>query len=825
MSHCFHCGLPIQQGFTAPVLEVESTEREFCCHGCLAVCRAIIDAGLVDYYHHRSTTASSASQSVIPEFLERVELYDRPDIQQGFVTQQQEYHEASLLLENIRCPACLWLNEKHLRSLPGVIDVHIDDVSQRARVRWQPGAIQLSEILIAIADIGYVAHPYDASRGEQLQKLRKRRSTEKLIFAGAIGMLVMNFSLATYFMGGPDESGVLPLWITIGRWTSLLLVTMIMSYSGQEFFIGAWNDARNRRLGMDVPIVLGLSAAYTGSIYTTISGIGEVYFDSIAMFIFFLLLARRYELGGKLMAADHVDRLARVMPGMAQRFNENGTREQVAVEDLVPGDLIRLLPGETAPVDGTVADGSSSFDESLLTGESSPVLKRAGNDIVAGSVNGEQAVVIKVTKPVQSSALSEIRQLVEQGLERRPYYALLAERVASVFVAVILVIAAATAWFWLQTEPANWLPATIAVLIVTCPCALALATPVALTVSAGRMIQLGVIPLRMEALDVLAKVDYFVFDKTGTLTAGKPGLVEVILLSDMGKDDVIRSAAAISADSEHPLARVLRDVDCKGKLVAESISNKPGAGISASINGRIWRYGKPEFAANETLLSSDIKLQVDAYRAKGQTVSLLSDSDEAKAIFVFEDAIRPTAAKLVQGLHEMGIKQLSVLSGDAQDSVVKVAKKLGINDCHGDVSPEQKLAWISTRQKEGHRVAMFGDGINDTPALAAADASISFSDATDLANISSDFLILGKDADVILEVVNLARSTRRNIMQNFSWAAAYNFIAVPFAALGMIPPWGAAIGMSFSSLFVVSNALRLRSRCSEAAPAIANSDR
>jgi len=810
LSVCFHCGLPVPEGQASPVLEVEGTEREFCCHGCLAVCQAIVNAGLVDYYHHRSTTAASSYHPVIPEFLERVSLYDRPDIQRGFVSQQQDYSEASLLLENIRCPACLWLNEKHLRSLPGVIDVHIDDVSQRARVRWQPQVIRLSQILTAIADIGYIAHPYDATRGQQLQKLRKRRSTEKLIFAGAVGMLVMNFSLATYFMGGPDETGQLPLWIIIGRWTSLLLVTVIMSYSGQEFFAAAWSDVRNRRLGMDIPVVLGLTAAYAGSLYTTLTGHGEVYFDSIAMFIFFLLLARRYELGGKLLAADRLERLARVIPGTAQRYDENGTREDVAVEDLVPGDLLRLVPGETAPVDGTVSSGTSSFDESLLTGEFNPVLKRAGDIVVAGSVNGDQPIIIKVTKTMQTSALSEIRHLVERGLEQRPRYALLAERVASLFVAAILVIAVATAWFWLQNDPSNWLPATISVLIITCPCALALATPVALTVSAGQLIQLGVLPLRMEALDVLAKSDYFVFDKTGTLTAGKPRLVDVIPLSDLNRNDVLQYAAVISADSEHPLSRAFIDVDRQLHIEISHVKNTPGAGISARLADREWQFGKPEFIAKNKPLDIDILAQLDSFRAKGQTVSLLSDMETVYAIFVFEDPLRPGIEMLLDGLTASGITHFSILSGDTRSSVVKIGRQIGIDDSRGNMSPAEKLVWITDRQKEGYRVAMFGDGINDAPALAAADVSISFSEATDLANVSSDFLILGNDASVLAEAVILARKTRRNIMQNFSWAAAYNFIAIPFAALGMIPPWGAAIGMSFSSLFVVTNALRLR---------------
>jgi Cu2+-exporting ATPase len=811
LSSCFHCGLPVPAGPSPAVLEVEGVEQQFCCHGCQAVCKAIVDAGLADYYHHRSSSAASADQAVIPEFLSRVSLYDRPEIQKGFVLQQQDWSEAALLLENIRCPACLWLNEKHLRSLPGVIDVHIDDVTQRARVRWNPRSIQLSEILTAIADIGYIAHPYDASRGEYLQKLRRHRSTEKLIFAGAVGMLVMNFSLATYFMIEPDASGQLPLWVIIGRWTSLVLSTMIMAYSGQEFFAGAWNDIRNRRLGMDIPVVLGLTAAYSGSLYTTITGHGEVYYDSIAMFVFFLLLARRFELGGKLAAADHLERLARVIPGTAQRVDEEGVQHSVAVEELVPGNLLRLVPGETVPVDGEISSGISSFDESLLTGESNPVLKQAGDNVVAGSVNGDQPVIVRVTKTMQASALSEIRQQVDYGLEQRPRYAELAERVASVFVAVILLIAVATALFWYLSGSENWLPSTIAVLIVTCPCALALATPVALTVSAGRLIKLGILPLSMTALDVLAKCDYFVFDKTGTLTAGTPRLVKVMTMPGMDERQAMQYAAAISADSEHPIARALRNVDRPAQVVTKDIRNIPGAGISATINDSEWRFGKQEYAVSAELVNAELQAQIDASRAKGQTVSLLSNAQKAQAIFIFEDPIRPGIEQMLQGLNDASISHFSILSGDAESTVMSIGKQLGIDDCHGGMIPQEKLAWIASKQAEGYRVAMLGDGINDAPALAAADVSISFSAATDLANVSSDFVILGKDASVLAEARTLATRTRRNIMQNFSWAAAYNFTAVPFAALGMIPPWGAAIGMSLSSLFVVTNALRLRS--------------
>jgi len=809
-TRCFHCGLPLPASAPVPRLEVLGEPRAFCCHGCHAVCKAIVDAGLDDYYRHRTDPAVSANHEFVPDFLQQVELFDRPEIQQDFVTRVDGAREAALLLDNIRCPACLWLNERHLCSLPGVLDVHIDDTTQRARVRWDPAIIQLSEILRAVTDIGYIAQPYDATRSEQLNRLRRRRSTERLIFAGAIGMLVMNFSLATYVMDDSGSGEALPLWVTLGRWTSLMLSLMLLAWPGQEFFAAAWNDLRHRRLGMDVPVVLGLSAAFIGSLQATVSGHGDVYFDSIAMFIFFLLLARRWELRGKLSAADRLERLARITPRTAARLDTAGVARDTPVDELAVGDLIRLLPGQTLPVDGIVVAGSSSFDESQLTGEARLVLKRTGDAVVAGSVNGEQPLTIRVTRTLQHSAVSEIRQLVERGLELRPRYALLAEQVASGFVIVLLLLATATAVYWLLTDPGNWLPSTIAVLIVTCPCALALATPVALAVSAGRFIDMGVLPLRMRALDALARSELFVFDKTGTLTTGRPAVATVMPTTDLDEQTCLHYAAALAADSAHPVSSALRQVVPLPRLVTTDVKNVPGAGIRAFIEGQEWRLGKPGFAADSAACDERTRAFIAESRSRGQLVSVLAGPGGIQAVVTFADPLRPGIEALLAGLRDSGVQQLAILSGDDPGRVRYLARQLGIEEAHGGLSPADKLDWTRSRQARGQQLAMLGDGINDAPTLAAADVSISFADATDLANASSDFLILGNDAGLLLAARRLARQTRRTVMQNFVWAGAYNLIAVPFAAAGWIPPWGAAIGMSFSSLFVVMNALRLQ---------------
>jgi Cu2+-exporting ATPase len=411
---------------------------------------------------------------------------------------------------------------------------------------------------------------------------------------------------------------------------------------------------------------------------------------------------------------------------------------------------------------------------------------------------------------VQASAISEIQQLVERGLERRPRVALLAERVAGWFVAVLLAIATATAILWWRLDPSLWLTHTIAVLIVTCPCALALATPVALAVGAGRFIEQGVLPLRMRALDALACSDLFVFDKTGTLTAGQPELVSITPVGELDRDTCLQTAAVLAAHSEHPLARALRRHAPANAARVDQLDNVPGAGIRARIRGAEWRLGKPEFAGDPAISGHGVDGLIEQARQRGQTVSLLSRDRSAQALLVFEDPLRPQVESMLHRLQDTGVRQLAILSGDAVATVSRLGRRLGIADSHGAMSPQEKLAWTQGRQRAGHGVAMFGDGINDAPTLAAADVSISFAGATDLANVSSDFLLLGNDIGVVADARRLAQRTRRIIRQNLAWAAAYNLLAVPFAVMGWIPPWGAAIGMSLSSLLVVMNALRLQ---------------
>jgi len=780
-------------------------ERAFCCNGCLAVASGIVSAGLEEYYEHRREKALTAD--VLPEILRKLDFYDHPDVQKSFVRGSDSAREASLLLENIRCAACLWLNERVLRGLDGVLDVELDYASHHARVRWDPSRIKLSEILESILNIGYVAHPYDATRREELNALQDKRSIERLIFAGVIGMMVMNFAIAGYVMGLGDETGELGLWVIIGRWTSLFATTVLLAYPGQEFFIGAWRDLRNRRLGMDVPIVLGLGVAYLGSIHTTWTQRGDVYYDSIAMFIFLVLLARRIELRGRVRATDALDRVGKILPRLASRLEGDSERE-VLVTDLAPGDRVRVRPGEIVPTDGRLRDGISTFDESLLTGEAVPVQHRPGDTVIGGSCNVDQAVVVEVEKGSSDSTVAEIHRLLASGLRDAPRYAVMAQRAAGWFVGVVLLIALFTAGAWLWLDPANALPHTVAVLIVTCPCAFALATPVAAAIAVGRLADNGLLTVRSDALEVFAQCDTIAFDKTGTLTSGELQIEKIETFGTLTEAGALSIAAALECNSEHPIGKSLKRAG-GDRLTASETRNHVGRGIEGTVDTVAWRIGRADFALEPTQGACPTERQ-KRFEAGDRQVITLADGHGNGAFFALSDQRRHGAEDLAGSLRGFGVRHIALLSGDTRASVDRFAQGLGFDEALGDLRPADKLGWIRARQAVGEQVAMVGDGINDAPTLAAANVSISFAHATDLAQVNSGLLILGNDLVVLPESRQLAEKTRHIIRQNLAWAAAYNFLAVPAAALGMIAPWGAAIGMSLSSLLVVVNALRLR---------------
>jgi len=833
---CFHCGLPIVEK-EPPTLMFEGKQRSFCCHGCKAVCDAIISSGNGAYYQHREGSSRTFDSNALPELLDKLKLYDNEKIQREFVRADTkgEWKEAWLILEEIRCAACMWLNERTLRDLDGVLDVQMDYTGQQARVRWNPDKIQLSDILSAITNIGYYAHPFDPSQRESLNKEQKQRSIQRIIFAVILGMAVMQSAIGSYFMGAADAQGELPLWIKISRWINVASTFLLLAYPGQLFFRNAWRDLKNKSLGMDVPVVIGLSVAWSGSLYSTIRGEGDVYFESIAMFVLFLLVARYIELRARITATALLDRSAKIIPQTAKLIKKNEILE-IPVIELKKGDRIQVFPGETLAVDGLLLSSQSSFDESLLTGESLPVSHIKGDKILGGSINVEQVIDVEVLSGKADSTLNEINQLTQKSISYRPYYIDLAEKVAGKFVAIILFIASATFLFWLWFDGgldgnngyANALSHAISVLIVTCPCALALAAPVALSLGAAGLNRFHLLAIRMSSIEQLSHVDTLVFDKTGTLTSGNPIVKTIRLVSktdiEAGNENYyLAITKSMEQGSPHPFAQAIlsfidQQLTEEFHALTQSISPKSvrhysGKGVEAIMEDETWRLGNDKFTNNnDAVLSSTLNEEITIWRDKGYSVLYLSNTSGVKVIFCIIDPLRKGIESFIKQADELGINRKVILSGDHQQSVTAVAKQLGIKEAYGGLSPKDKLEWVRrSQQSEAHqKIMMLGDGINDAPTLAAADISLTFVGATDLAKSNSDLILLSKDFLTLGKAFQLMRKTRKIIRQNLGWAIAYNVLTIPAAAIGWITPWMAAIGMSLSSLLVIVNSLRLK---------------
>jgi len=845
-NNCFHCGLPIVEK-KPPILVVEGQQQAFCCHGCKAVCDAIVSSGNSDYYKYREGSARTFNSSELPKLLDKLKLYDNEKIQNDFVRTNKNdgWKEAWLILEEIRCAACMWLNEKTLRNLNGILDVQMDYTGQQARVRWNPDKIKLSEILSAITNIGYYAHPFDPTQRESLNKEQKQRSVQRIIFALILGMAVMQSAIGGYLYGEANSQGEFPLWIKISRWVNVVSTFLILAYPGQLFFRSAWRDLKNKSLGMDVPVVIGLSVAWLGSLYSTIRGTGEVYFESIAMFVIFLLIARHVELRSRIASTALLDRSAKIIPQTANRISGEGLQE-IPVIELAKGDHIQVSPGEALPVDGILLSTKSSFDESLLTGEAVPVVHVTGDHVSGGSINVEQLVEVEVISSKANSTLSEIHQLAKKSTSFRPYYVDIAEKVAGKFVAVILLIATATFLFWHWKDGfnivSNALSHTISVLIVTCPCALALAAPVALSLGAAGLSRMHVLAIRMSSIEKLAHVDTIVFDKTGTLTTGSPTVKSINSLGAIDKDMCLKIAASLEQGSHHPFAKAIQKhkAEQNDKITSKEIESREeqgwgyfdsiqqdssiqtqhlklhsGQGIEAQINDMRWRFGSESFVStivenNDRTKENKLSEEIKGWRGRGYSVVYLANTENLQAVFCIVDPLRNEIKNFLQQIDDLGIKRQVILSGDHQKSVTAIAKQLDISEAKGGLSPYEKLEWIKKEQQSGQVVMMLGDGINDAPTLAVADISLAFSDATDLAKNNSDLLILGKDYSQLGSAFQLMRRTRKIILQNLGWAVAYNVLAIPAAVAGMVTPWLAAIGMSVSSLLVVLNSLRLK---------------
>jgi Cu2+-exporting ATPase len=822
--HCHHCGeaLPARPCEQA----VGGRVHAFCCHGCAAAAEWIAQAELDGFYRLRSAPAGEGGGRV-GDALPDLAVWDRDDVQAEHSRAVEGGREITLLTDGMRCAACAWLIDRALRREPGVLDCGANAVTGRIRIAWDPARTALSAPLRRLAMLGYRPYLAGSAALERERVRERRRWLLRLGIAGLGTLQAMMLAEALYL----DFDNTMPVATRdFFRWLTFLLSTPVVFYSGWPFLAGALRELRERRLGMDVLIAGSILLAYMASLVETVRGGPHVWYDAAVMFVFLLLLARMLEQRARQVASAQVDALARSRPAFATRERGDGQRETVPLAALQAGDVACVAAGDAVPADGVLlpdaaagqaSDGDEDenaqrddasagyaptqawFEEALLTGESAPVRKVAGDAVYAGTVCRERPARLRVTCTGTATRISQLARLVEQAQAHRPALARTADRIGGRFVLALLPIALLVFAWWWQHEPARALEVTLALLVISCPCALSLSVPAALAAAHGALARIGLLALRPDALDTLGRATDLVFDKTGTLSDGRPVLVAVEA-HGLDEADALRIAAALERDSGHPLASAFARV-AQASTPATGVEAIPGRGVQGTIDGRHWRLGRADFAA-----------------ARADDGALwLGDGTRAQARFVIQERPRPDAAESLAALRAQGL-HLHLASGDGEAAVRRLATPLALDALHARQSPQDKLALVRRLQAQGRIVAMVGDGLNDAPVLAGADVSIAMGQGAPLAHRAADLVTTGGGLLRIPAAVALSRRTGRIIRQNLAWAAGYNLLALPLAAAGLVTPWLAALGMALSSLLVTLNALRLaRAPATGPAPATA----
>jgi len=779
---CHHCGEPLPA--TPAVHAVDGVEQSFCCDGCAAAAQWIDEAGLDDYYRLRSEHAGRVGVEAVD-----LSVWDRSEIHAEHVHEVPGGREITLLTDGMRCAACAWLIDRALVREPGVIEASANAVTGRIRLAWDPDRTVLSRPLQRLLALGYKPYLASGEEREKAHRAERNRDLVRMGIAGLASMQAMMVAEALYLDFNNTMS--IPARDFL-RWITFLLSTPVVFYSGWPFLVGAWQELRHRRLGMDTLIASSTLLAYFASVIATVQGHAHVWYDAAVMFVFLLLGARMLEKRARAIASAQVDALARARPAFATRELADGSRESVPLAALEVGDVACVAVGEVVPADGRLLE-PARLEEALLTGESTPVEREAGDIAYAGTVCRERPTRLQVVATGAGTRLAELSHLVEQAQSQRPALAQTAGRIAHHFVAGLLVATVLVYLGWRIHDPSRAFEVTLALLVISCPCALSLAVPSALTSAHGALARLGVLAVRGNAMETLAGATDIIFDKTGTLSDGRPELVDVEVLDPrLDRETVLAIAAALERDSGHPIAAAFAEVP--GAPAASGVEAVPGRGIGGTVEGVAWRLGRADFA--------------DSGRNPEDDGVWLGDGLRAVARFRLAEAERPDAAAAVAALRGMGL-QVHLASGDAAAPVARFAARVGIDAPRARQAPEDKLAFARELQAQGRVVAMVGDGLNDAPVLAGADVSIAVGEGAALAQRAADLVLTGSSLSRIPQAVDVSRRTRQIIRQNLAWATGYNILAIPLAAAGLVTPWLAALGMALSSLVVTGNALRL----------------
>ena len=862
---CHHCGAPL--GGRGLAVRVAGSEVRVCGDPCRTAALTIAGAGLDAWYAIRAHAEAAGALTADPAFRADLDAWRTPEVAAPHLRSAgRGTAEVTLTVEGMRCAGCAWLVERLLAKAPGVLAAAVDFSLRRAEVRFDTGAAALPALLETLAHAGYRATPYSAHAEEAAIEAERRTRLRGLGISALFGMQVMLLSIALHVSGASGhDGGMSPEFERLFRWLAMLLTVPVLVWPGRDFFTGAVTALRERRLTMDVPVALGLSIAFLASAFATVSGEGEIWFDSVAMFVTLLGGARYLELVARRRSTATVRALARAAPLVAIRVrqSEDGRagedgempdarekrEERVPAAALRPGDRVRVRPGETVPADGVIRAGDSAFDESLLTGESHPVARSCGGRVLAGSINGTGVVEVEVSSAGDGTVLGGVLRRAERAARERPAIALLADRVAAWFIAGVLVLAAAVAGAWLLHDPSRAVAVVVSVLVVTCPCALSLATPAAMTAALGALARAGVVATRANAVERLALATHCLADKTGTLSEGRLRLRAVTAAGGLSAAECIETAAALERYATHPAGSAIIAAAGDTAGGADGTHGAPrseaaGGGPAPAphhprprveearagpggVEGRI--AGLRHAVGNAAFVGGACRLAPDAFGRDGHergtgdrsvdgdgdgggtslgTRVHLAREGALLASFDLADTLRPEARELVDGLRARGL-ETTIASGDSAAPVERAGEALGVARRLAGLSPADKLAEADRIAARGERVLMLGDGVNDAPALAGAHVSVAMGRGAAAAANRADAVLLGDDPLALLAGLDIARRARHIVKQNLAWALAYNLVALPLAALGAVPPWAAAIGMSLSSLAVAANALRL----------------
>lgn len=809
--NCYHCGgeLPLHVPYSA---NLKGQLRYFCCAGCMAIAQTIHGQGLEAFYSRRIPLGRKPEdlKDLNNEIPDQLLAYDDPLLLDRFTRpveirgQVAPNLETTLRLEKIRCAACVWLNEQHLRRIPGVTDVQINYVTQRATVQFDPKLVSLSKILHAVELIGYEAWPFEPSMAADISKKERRQLLMRLGVAMLGMMQVMMYAWPTY-TGAED---LLVEHALLLGWTSWALTVPVVVYSAGPMFVAAWHSARLFRktgmLGMDVPVTVAIALAFLAGTISLVTGVSQSYFDSITMFVAFLLGARYLELLARQGAQGGAEALAKQLPATCERLEKypGDQSKSIPVVRCVVGDILRISPGDIVPVDGKLLSAEASLDESLLTGESRPVAKKESDMLYAGSHNVMSPILMRVTAIGQATRIAGIAALLDKALQAKPQLVGLAEKWAGYFVVFLMSAAFLTGFAWFYLDASRAWEVAVAVLVASCPCALSLATPAAMAAAQGAVTRLGLLVVRGHTMETLAKSTDLVLDKTGTLTTGRPALKDTLHIREgFTKEDVLAIASAMELGQKHPLALAILD---EAEKIGVRSFNLPE--VSVSELGKGLKSGEYRLGTYGWVGVQAIEIPKEYEQA---SLVYLADAKGLLAVFALLDQPRDGAQDLIRAAKTQGIR-VHLLSGDDAVTVAWWADYFGIQHYLGGALPENKYAFIQSLQDRGQVIWAVGDGVNDAPFLAKADVSVAVGSGAPLAQAGADAVLTSESLKTLSQALKISTKAQAVMRQNLVWAFIYNVVAIPVAMMGWVNPWIAGIGMSLSSLAVTLNAWRLR---------------